>query len=141
MREGELAALLRSDVVDLEGADPHLTVTKSWTDATTKTGKSRRVSLVPAAVKALRAWLAHWQRLQDLWGHIYACGHDWGWAHHIDSRAARAGSECRNAHAFVARSGSITFATRARATCSPAPGDARARSQKSRRYSVTRRRG
>jgi integrase len=46
LREGEIAALPRTDIVDLDDADPHLTVTKSWDDATTKTGKGRRVSLI-----------------------------------------------------------------------------------------------
>lgn len=85
-REGELAALLRTDVVDLDGADPHLTVSKSWDDDSTKTGKSRRVALIPAAVKLLRAWLAHSSATvsKNLWGYIYARGYDWGWARKID---------------------------------------------------------
>jgi integrase len=86
LREGELAALLRTDLIDLDGADPHLTVTKSWDDASTKTGKSRRVALIPAAVKMLREWLAHTNGSvsKNLWGHIYARGYDWGWARKID---------------------------------------------------------
>lgn len=74
LREGELAALLRTDIIDLDGADPHLTVTKSWDDASTKTGKSRRVALISAAVKVLREWLAHTDGTvsKNLWGHIFA---------------------------------------------------------------------
>ncbi len=63
LRDGEISALTWADVVDIDGALPHLTITKA-VDTRGELGKTktrrgvRKVPLHPIAAKALRAWRA-----------------------------------------------------------------------------------
>jgi len=55
LRAGELWGLRWGDVV-LGGARPELVVRHSYRDGATKSGKVRRVPLLPRAIKVLKAW-------------------------------------------------------------------------------------
>lgn len=57
LRQGELWALERGDVGDLDGPAPEITVSRSH-DGPPKNGKTRRVPLLPEAIRALKAHLA-----------------------------------------------------------------------------------
>lgn len=85
LRQGELAALRWNDV-HLDVVDPHLWVCRSWSDPTTKTGRSRRVDLIPLAREALLVWRQRGDRVRGpwVWGCLYARGYDWGWAQKVD---------------------------------------------------------
>lgn len=57
LRQGELWALERGDIGDLDGDGPEITVSRSH-DGPPKNGKTRRVPLLPEAIALLRAHLA-----------------------------------------------------------------------------------
>lgn len=57
LRQGELWALERGDVGDLDGPGPEITVSRSH-DGPPKNGKTRRVPLLPEAIALLKAHLA-----------------------------------------------------------------------------------
>lgn len=87
LRQGECAALLWTDVRELDGDEPHLLVSKSW-ETSTKNNKARRVDLIPAAAEILRNWRATPREVRKgrrtfdaarVWGERYALGYDWGW--------------------------------------------------------------
>lgn len=86
LRQGELAALERSDVHNLAGTEPYLWVCRSWDQPFTKTRKTRQVHLIPRAVDLLQQWLEHTRRSPSkyLWGRLYSYGYDWGWARTVD---------------------------------------------------------
>lgn len=89
LRQGELAAL-EWQHVDLDPERPRIRVLGSW-DGATKTTRTRRIALLPAARAALLAW---WERCGRpvsglVWvaeggvkraGARHSRGYDWGWA-------------------------------------------------------------
>ena len=104
LREGELAAL-DWDCIDWD--EHELLVAASWDDDTTKTGESRRQTLLPRAEEALRDWQRY--RGRDAFGVLfpshrgrgkapsgararrYARGFDWAWSDHVEKHVTRLG--------------------------------------------------
>jgi hypothetical protein len=96
LRQGELAALEWTDVHNLYPGQgpcacnraasaergPHMLITKSWDAPCTKTGHDRTVWLIEPAVRLLRSWQEHPDRIRSkyLWGALYKRGYDFGWA-------------------------------------------------------------
>lgn len=82
LRQGECAALEWANVIDLDGAEPHLWISRSWNRPYTKTRKPRRVDLIPLAVALLKQWRSYVKGSlpKFVWGALYSYGYDWGWA-------------------------------------------------------------